>query len=573
SVEEIEGPIKDQPLSADASPTVLSPGYIADSYLKEDKDDPKEDPTDHPKDEEDEEEEEHLALADPFAETMTTVNQGMSVEEIERVVAQRVANAIKAIVIYETKTDMARKSMSQTERQEDKVAENASNNMKWEGNHNGSSRQQNKGHRVPRAHTTRPISKKAYAGSLPLCNKCKFHHNGPCTVKGGNYKKRHYKSECPIVKFHKHVDMIHGGVRASKAKTMQDAIEFATKLMDKKISTPGERQAENKRKLDNNSKNNQNQQQPNKRVGHLARDYRSSTNANTTKNQRGIGASQKATCYECGNQGHYRRDCPEQKNQNHEIQIGGAGARGVVLQDFPEVFPEDLSSLPLTRQVEFQINLVPGATSVARAPYRLAPFEMKKLMEQLQELSDKYFIRPSSLPWGTPVLFVKKNDGSFRMCIDYLELNQITVKNRYPLPRIDDLFDQLRGSNVYSKIDMRSGYHQLQVREEDIPKMAFKTRYGFSKIAKLMTKLTQKEVKFDWGDKQEDAFHLLKQKLCSAPILALPKGSKDFLHKGFGYHASIKAAPFEALYGQKCRSPVCWAEVGDVQLTDPEIVQ
>ncbi|GKA51923.1 retrotransposon protein, putative, ty3-gypsy subclass [Tanacetum coccineum] len=252
---------------------------------------------------------------------MTTINQRMSAEEIEQVVAQRVANAIEANAIYETKTDMARKSMSQTERQEDKVAENASNKRKWEGNHNGSSSQQNKGHKVPRAHTTRPIRKKAYARSLPLCNQCKFHHNGPCT-----------------------------------------------------ISTLVERQAENKRKLDNNSKNNQNQQQPNKRqnigiaytaghgekkhygrsnplcskcnyhhdgpcapkchecnrVGHLARDYRSSTNANTTNNQKGIGASQKATCYECGNQGHYRRDFPKQKNQNHENQIGGAGAGGVV---------------------------------------------------------------------------------------------------------------------------------------------------------------------------------------------------------------------------------------------------
>ncbi|GJV46884.1 hypothetical protein Tco_1437096 [Tanacetum coccineum] len=111
---------------------------------------------------------------------MMTVNQGMSVEEIERVVAQRVANAIEAIAIYETKTNMARKSMSQTKREENKVAENASNKRKWEGNHNGSSSQQKKGHKVPRAHTTRPINKKAYARSLPLCNQCKFHHNGPC---------------------------------------------------------------------------------------------------------------------------------------------------------------------------------------------------------------------------------------------------------------------------------------------------------------------------------------------------------------------------------------------------------
>ncbi|GJT68297.1 putative reverse transcriptase domain-containing protein [Tanacetum coccineum] len=149
-----------------------------------------------------------------------------------------------------------------------------------------------------------------------------------------------------------------------------------------------------------------------------------------------------------------------------------------IVQDFPEVFPEDLSGLPPTRQVEFQIDLVPGTAPVVRAPYRLAPSEMKELSEQLKELSDKGFIRPSSSPWGAPILFVKKKDGSFRMCIDYRELNKLTVKNRYPLPRIDDLFDQLQGSSVYSKIDLRSGYHQLRVREEDIPKTAFRTRYG-----------------------------------------------------------------------------------------------
>ncbi|GKC49665.1 putative reverse transcriptase domain-containing protein [Tanacetum coccineum] len=231
---------------------------------------------------------------------------------------------------------------------------------------------------------------------------------------------------------------------------------------------------------------------------------------------------------------------------------------------------------------------------------------MKELSEQLQELSVKGFIRPSSSPWGALVLFVKKKIGSFRMCIDYQELNKLTVKNRYPLPRINDLFDQLQGSNVYSKIDLRPGYHQLRVREEDIPKTAFRTQYGhyefqvmpfgltnapadkkeheehlkailellkneelyakfskyefwipkvqflglagyyrrfiegFSKIAKPMTKLTQKKVTFEWGDKQEAAFQTLKTKLCSAPILALPQGAKNFIvycnasHKGLG---------------------------------------
>ncbi|GJS45832.1 putative reverse transcriptase domain-containing protein [Tanacetum coccineum] len=133
-----------------------------------------------------------------------------------------------------------------------------------------------------------------------------------------------------------------------------------------------------------------------------------------------------------------------------------------IVQDFPEVFPEDLPGLPPARPVEFQIDLIPGAAPVARAPYRLAPSEMKELSEQLQELSDNGFIRPSSSPWGAPILFVKKKDGSFRMCIDYRELNKLTVKNRYPLPRIDDLFDQLQGSSIYSKIDLRSGYPSLE---------------------------------------------------------------------------------------------------------------
>ncbi|GJV42209.1 putative reverse transcriptase domain-containing protein [Tanacetum coccineum] len=149
-----------------------------------------------------------------------------------------------------------------------------------------------------------------------------------------------------------------------------------------------------------------------------------------------------------------------------------------VVREFPEVFPEDLPGLPPVRQVEFQIDLIPGATPVARAPYRLAPSEMQELSNQLQELADRGFIRPSTSPWGAPILFVKKKDGSFRMCIDYRELNKLTVKNRYPLPKIDDLFDQLQGSSVYLKIDLRSGYHQLRVRNEDIPKTAFRTRYG-----------------------------------------------------------------------------------------------
>ncbi|GKD17375.1 putative reverse transcriptase domain-containing protein [Tanacetum coccineum] len=127
-----------------------------------------------------------------------------------------------------------------------------------------------------------------------------------------------------------------------------------------------------------------------------------------------------------------------------------------VVRDFVDVFPEDLSGLPPQRQVEFRIDLIPEATPVAKSPYRLAPSEMKELYGQLQELQDKGFIRSSHSPWGAPVLFVKKKDGSFHMCIDYRELNKLTVKNRYHLPRIDNLFDQLQGSCCFSKIDLRS---------------------------------------------------------------------------------------------------------------------
>ncbi|GKA62311.1 hypothetical protein Tco_0761830, partial [Tanacetum coccineum] len=138
-----------------------------------------------------------------------------------------------------------------------------------------------------------------------------------------------------------------------------------------------------------------------------------------------------------------------------------------IVRNFEDVFPDDLSGLPPQQQVEFRIDLIPRVTLVAKSPYRLAPSEMQELSEQLQELQDKGFIRPSHSPWGAPVLFVKKKDGSFRMCIDYRELNKLTIKNRYPLPRIDDLFDQLQGARYFSKIGLRSGYHQLRVHDDD----------------------------------------------------------------------------------------------------------
>ncbi|GKD86141.1 putative reverse transcriptase domain-containing protein, partial [Tanacetum coccineum] len=287
-----------------------------------------------------------------------------------------------------------------------------------------------------------------------------------------------------------------------------------------------------------------------------------------------------------------------------------------VVREFLEVFPEDLPGLPPIRQVEFQIDLIPGVTPVARAPYRLAPSEMQELSNQLQELADRGFIRPSTSSCGAPVLFVKKKVGSFRMCINYRELNKLTVKNRYPLPRIDDLFDQLQGSGVYSenrlKIRLSSTetvfmdlmnrvckpyldkfvivfiddiliysrnkekhINHLRIILELLRKEKLYAKFSkcdfwipivqflrylidsqglhvdpakieadknyaspttpteirqflglagyyrrfikdFLKIAKSLTKLTQKNKKYIWGKNQELAFQLLKQKLCEA---------------------------------------------------------
>ncbi|GJW85940.1 putative reverse transcriptase domain-containing protein [Tanacetum coccineum] len=251
-----------------------------------------------------------------------------------------------------------------------------------------------------------------------------------------------------------------------------------------------------------------------------------------------------------------------------------------VVRKFEDVFPEDLSGLPLQRHMEFRIDLVPGATSIAKSPYRLAPSEMQELSGQLQELQDKGFIRPSHSPWGAPVLFVKKKDGLLRMCIDYIELNKLTVKNRYPRPRIDNLFDQLQGSRFFSKIDLRSAKERRSLYAEVSPNVEFWMARGalsgqgvfnqngihvdpskieavknwktpttpseirsflglagyyrrfianFSKIAKPLTSLTQKNQKYVWGVEQEEAFQTLKNNLCDAPILTLPDGVEDFM--------------------------------------------
>jgi hypothetical protein len=138
------------------------------------------------------------------------------------------------------------------------------------------------------------------------------------------------------------------------------------------------------------------------------------------------------------------------------------------------VFLDDLPGMPPERAIELQSGTAP----IAKSPYQMSPVEMKELKVQLQALLDKGYIRPSTSPWGCPVLFVEKKDKELHLCVDYRPLNAVTINNKYPLPRIDILFNQLAGAQVFSKIDLRSSYHQIKIRAEDIPKMAFTTRYG-----------------------------------------------------------------------------------------------
>jgi hypothetical protein len=148
-----------------------------------------------------------------------------------------------------------------------------------------------------------------------------------------------------------------------------------------------------------------------------------------------------------------------------------------VVSEFTDVFPEDLPGMPPDRDIEFSIELIPGTAPISKRPYRLDVKDLAELKKQIEELLSIWFICPSSPPWGAPTLFVDKKDGSRRLCIDYRSLNEVTIKNKYPLHQIEDLFDLMRGANVFSKIDLRSGYHQWKIRVEDIPKTTFTYRY------------------------------------------------------------------------------------------------
>ncbi|GJR37571.1 putative reverse transcriptase domain-containing protein [Tanacetum coccineum] len=582
-------------------------------------------------------------------------------------------------------------------------------------------RQNVSGQNVARAYAAGNNEKRGYAGPRLLCNKCRYHHVGPCTVKCNNYKRvrhqsrdyrsasvvpntqraslgnqqgficyecgrpGHMKRECPKLRNQNHGNRVGNKTGGNEATAKAYTISGGGTNPNSNVVTDTSYAIE----LANGRISETNVVLRGCTLGLLGHPF----DIDLMPVELGsfdviIGMDWLAkyhaliVCDEKVVRIPYRDEKYIQKGcQVYLAQVTSKKAEDKseekrlkdvpIVREFPEVFPEDLPGLPPARQVEFQIDLVPGAAPVARAPYRLAPSEMQELSTQLQELSDRGFIRPSSSPKGAPLLFVKKKYGSFRMCIDYRELNKLTVKNRYPLPKIDDLFDQLQGSRVYSKIDLRYGYHQLRIREEDIPKTAFRTHYGhyefqvmpfgltnalaifmdlmnrvckpyldrfvivfiddiliysksikehegylklilkllkeeelyakfskcefwllnvqflghvidsesihvdpakiesikdwaspktpteiyqflglagyyrrfiegFSKIVRPMTKLSQKSVKFDWGEKAEAAFQLLKQKLYSAPILALPKGSENFVvyydasHKGLG---------------------------------------
>jgi hypothetical protein len=162
-----------------------------------------------------------------------------------------------------------------------------------------------------------------------------------------------------------------------------------------------------------------------------------------------------------------------------------------VVRDFPDVFPEELLGMPPDREVEFVIDLLHGTAPISKRPYMMSVEELKELKKQLTELHEAGYIRPSSSPWGALVLFVQKKDGSQRMCVDdYRLLNDVTIKNKYPLPHIEDLFDQMRGVRVFSKIDLKSGYHQMKIRPSDIPKTDFSTRYGLYEFTVMLFGLT-----------------------------------------------------------------------------------
>ncbi|GJS11984.1 putative reverse transcriptase domain-containing protein [Tanacetum coccineum] len=564
----------------------------------------------------------------------TTTRSGMTQDAINALIAKRVEEALKAY-------DAARNPETETEMEDDQQDDNVEanvNNGNGNGNGNGNLNVNNRG--------IVPVTRECTYQDFVKCQPLNF--KGTEGVVGLTYwfekiETVFHISNCPpryqvkyasctlldgaLTWWNSHKRTV--GVDAAYAMTWKalmklmtgmvpkeedkDAIRIANNLMDQNLKGYVIKNAENKRRFDNNPRDNCGQQQPPKRQNvngqNVARAYTVENNVErrgypgALPTRATVGIQTGVTCYEYGRQGHHRSECPKLRNQNcrnktenneakaRAYVIGGGGAnpdsnivtgtfllniryasmlfesgadRSFVLTTFSAL----LNVIPSTLDVSYVVELADGITSevnmilrgctlgllghpfdIDLMPVELGSFDIIISMDWLakyhavivcdkkiiripygdevlviegdrcnggsklklsiilctktqkyiqkgcqvylaQELSDKEFIRPSSSPWGAPVLFVKKKDGYFQMCIDYHELNKLTVKNRYPLPIIDDLFDQLQGSRVYSKIDLRSGYHQLRVREEDIPKMAFRTRYGHYKFQVMPFGLT-----------------------------------------------------------------------------------
>ncbi|GJZ48783.1 putative reverse transcriptase domain-containing protein [Tanacetum coccineum] len=442
----------------------------------------------------------------------------------------------------------------------------AENKRKFENTsqNNQNQQQQNKRQNTGRAYTVGTAEKNPYGGSKPLCAKCNYHHDGPCTPKCHKCNKvGHFACDCRSMTNANNANHQRGTRSGQKPTYFECGVQGHFKRECLKLK---------------NNKNHRNQVGNNRApakvyaVGHVGTNPDSNIMTGTflhnnryasiifdTSADRSFVSTAFSSQIDIAPStlDHYYDLLNHPFNINlMPVELGSFDA--IIGMDWLAKYQAIIVCAEKI-VLEFQIDLVPGAAPVARAPYRLAPSEMKELSEQRKELSDKGFIRPSSSPWGAPVLFVKKKDGLFRMCIDYRELNKLTVKNHYPLPRIDDLFDQLQGSSVYSKIDLRSGYHQLRVQEEYISKTAFRTRYGHYEFQVMPFSLTNAPAVFmdlmnrvckPYLDKfvivfiddiliyskkkQEYEEHLklileLLKKKEFAPILALPEGSEDFI--------------------------------------------
>ncbi|GJZ33656.1 putative reverse transcriptase domain-containing protein [Tanacetum coccineum] len=435
-------------------------------------------------------------------------------------------------------------------------------------NNHGHQQQPFKRQNVAKVYNMGTGERKPYGGSLPKCNKCHLHHNGPCTQRCHKCNKiGHFARDCRNT----------GNTNVANTQKGNGATPKGNGCFE--CGAPGHFKRDCP-KLKNKDGGNGNAQGWVYAVGNAEKRGNAPGNpdANVVTGTFLLNNHYASILFDTGADRSFISTAfsslinitPTSLENCYDVELADGKLveidtiiRGRTLNFLGHPFNIDLmpvelgsfdviivwTGLPPARPVEFQIDLIPGAAPVARAPYRLAPSEMKELSEQLQELSDKGFIRPSSLPWGAPVLFVKKKDGSFRMCIDYHELNKLTDEKEHEehlkaileLLKKEKLGIHVDPAKIESIKDWASPKIPMEIRQF-LGLAGYYQRFmeGFSKIAKSMTKLTQKGIKFDWGEKEENAFQLIKQKLCSAPILALPEGSEDFVvycdasHKGLG---------------------------------------